>query len=333
MWAARPDLKLLTTKEAQDHVNKTKKTSSLTEAYSVAMNPPDLETVEREIREAATAAAAAAAAAEEEEEEEEAEEEEEEADEEIEEEPKSRKRKSRASTNKETPQKKRATTSSTRKTSSRRTKKNDSDIFDPDNEMVDADPTINKRESRRSASGRASSSNNGSSSGDGASGSKRKGQQQDSSSGAPPNKRAKSKDSKESSGSSGNTIVGKLGENLPPDVAERAKNVRALRHRLHRQFINTKLNSEDIAQLSQYLNRLEELPEIEPFIIRANKFKKVLSAISKNELPDEEKYNIRNRINTLIRNWNERDEQCNPESNVDGNANGAKEKTSTPEAS
>lgn len=308
MWAARPELKELTPKEARAHVNKSKKSSSLTEAYSVAINPPDLKTVAREIKEAIAAAAA----------EEELEDEEEE--EEPEEKPKSRKRK--ATPAKDTPQKKRAaTTAAPKKTpgrASRGAKKDGADIFDPDSDAVDPEdsPPSKRGAARRSNAGDAAASETGS---------KRKGAS-DGAAGGSARKRTRSENN--SSGSSAPS------EGMLPDIPltqeERAKHLRSMRHRIQRNFIHNDPTPQDVAQLSVYLQRLESLHNLEVSLIKGSKIKKVLSVLSKQEIPGSHKYNIQERIGNLINTWNDHYAQsektpADPATSTEEKTNGTKE--------
>ncbi|KAF5097817.1 hypothetical protein D0Z03_001335 [Geotrichum reessii] len=133
-----------------------------------------------------------------------------------------------------------------------------------------------------------------------------------------PLKRAKTEEAQEpvvvvdtdpSSESSAVVAVHSPATSLAKDVKEhletRTKLVRSIRHRLQRGFIGRTPLSEELPDLSNYLGRLEGLPELELSVMRETKIKKLLSAILRtNDIPEENKYKFKSRITTILTGWN-----------------------------
>lgn len=95
-------------------------------------------------------------------------------------------------------------------------------------------------------------------------------------------------------------------------ITQRTKILKSIRHRLQRGFIIEKPTEESLPELSRYITRLEEIPDLEVSIMRATKIKKVLVAIAKiHEIPLEDTYKFKDRISKILAAWT-RHEQQNP---------------------
>lgn len=69
----------------------------------------------------------------------------------------------------------------------------------------------------------------------------------------------------------------------------------------------------ELPELSKFLNRLEDAPDLEPITIKATKIHKVLIAISKlDPIPGDEEFDIRVRCQELIGKWQTVVENHNP---------------------
>lgn len=95
-------------------------------------------------------------------------------------------------------------------------------------------------------------------------------------------------------------------------ITQRTKILKSIRHRLQRGFIIEKPTEDSLPELSRYITRLEEIPDLEVSIMRATKIKKVLVAIAKiQEIPLEATYKFKDRISKILAAWT-RHEQLNP---------------------
>ncbi|KAK9417231.1 hypothetical protein SUNI508_09035 [Seiridium unicorne] len=89
--------------------------------------------------------------------------------------------------------------------------------------------------------------------------------------------------------------------------ARKEKEILFLRHRLQKGLLNrdAAIKESDMANMSDYLAKLEGFPDLEADIIRKTKINKVLKAILKlHEIPKEAEHNFKPRSQTLLEKWN-----------------------------
>lgn len=126
--------------------------------------------------------------------------------------------------------------------------------------------------------------------------------------------------------------------------ARKEKEVLFLRHKLQKGLLtrDQEPKEEEMKTMSDYIAKLEHLPDLEVSIIRATKINKVLKAILKmDNIPKESEFKFKSRSQALLDQWNKILAQDEPSHGVNGTAkptNGTtdakeKEKTETsPEA-
>lgn len=103
------------------------------------------------------------------------------------------------------------------------------------------------------------------------------------------------------------------------------KEVLFLRHKLQKGLLTRdQLPKEDeVKVLSDYLVKLEQLPDLETEIIRATKINKVLKAMLKlDSIPKEEEFNFKPRSQALLEKWNKLLQEEGPASAAPEEANG-----------
>ena len=229
----------------------------------------------------------------------------------------------------EAPPKAKATKTRARSASKAKAK---GDIFDPDNDLEMEDSSTPKKTTRRTTtrSTPAKRKPNATDGQDGAPTPRKRGKTTEQSSstaaatetekaGTPVSVVADEEMSSESPAqnsspsATGSTNATTTSKDLKELISQRTKILRSIRHRLQRGFLMDKPTSEDLPDLSRYITRLEEIPDLEVSIMRATKIKKVLTAISRIEqIPEEETYKFKDRIAKILDVWNRNEQTTVP---------------------
>lgn len=98
-------------------------------------------------------------------------------------------------------------------------------------------------------------------------------------------------------------------------TSQRTKILKSIRHRLQRGFIVETPTSVELPDLSRYITRLEEIPDLEVSVMRETKIKKVLTAISRlKNIPQEKEYQFKERIGRILDAWNRNEQNAMAES-------------------